>query len=378
MATVTGAQTTTTILSNQLAIDIGKTISLLEPDAQVLTVLSRDAESRDTVATKFRWLEDESKARFDTTSAAVAGTGTLEVPVVHGTYFQQWDQVLNTRTGEQYRIDAVTGNTLTVTRGIGSTATAILEGDELYIIGTAQPENDTSKVARSKTPSLLENNTQIFRTPWEISRTAENVGYMVNPREWDRLERNAAIEHAKDIELALLFGRKSATTPGSAEDRTTGGVLSFITSNQTDAGGTLSEAEFNAFMLQVMRYNSRKEALGLCSGVGLSALNKFPASKQITKNEESSYGMNVTQYTSPFGTLKVVYHKLMEGAKYGGYIIVVDMEEVAYRPLSNSDTKVRPNIQPNDQDGRKDEFLTECGLEFGQQRKHGLISGITG
>jgi hypothetical protein len=378
MATVTGAQTTTTILSNQLAIDIGKTISLLEPDAQVLTVLSRDAESRDTVATKFRWLEDESKARFDTTSAANATTTSLEVAVVHGTYFQQWDQVLNTRTGEQYRIDSVAGNTLTVTRGIGSTATAILEGDELYIIGTAQPENDTSKVARSKTPSLLENNTQIFRTPWEISGTAENVGYMVNPREWDRLERNAALEHAKDIELALLFGRKSATTPGSAEDRTTGGVLSFITSNQTDAGGTLSEAEFNAFMLQVMRYNSRKEALALCSGVGLSALNKFPASKQITKNEESSYGMNVTQYTSPFGTLKVVYHKLMEGAKYGGYIIVVDMEEVAYRPLTNRDTKIRPNIQPNDQDGRKDELLTECGLEFGQQRKHGLISGITG
>lgn len=377
MATVTGAQTTTTILSNQLAIDIGKTISLLEPDAQVLTVLSRDAESRDTVATKFRWLEDESKARFDTTSSTATSTAN-EVPVTHGTFFQQWDQVLNTRTGEQFRIDGVSGNTLTVTRAIGSTGTAMLEGDELYIIGTAQPENDTSKVARSKTPSLLENNTQIFRTPWEISGTAENVGYMVNPKEWDRLERNAAIEHAKDIELALLFGHKSATTPGSAEDRTTGGVLSFITSNQTDAGGTLSEGEFNAFMLQVMRYNSRKEALGLCAGVALAALNKFPASKQITNSSESSYGMNVTQYISPFGNLKVVYHKLMEGQKYGGYCVVVDMEEVAYRPLTNRDTKIRPNIQPNDQDGRKDELLTECGLEFGQQRKHGLISGITG
>jgi hypothetical protein len=377
MATVTGAQTTTSILSNQLAIDIGKTISLLEPDVQVLTLLSREASTRETVATKFRWLEDEAKARFDTTSAAVTSSA-VEVPVVHGTFFQQWDQVLNTRTGEQIRIDAVAGNTATVTRGIGSTATAMLEGDELYIIGTAQPENDTSKVARSKTPSLLENNTQIFRTPFEISDTAANVGYMVAPKEWDRLQRNGAIEHAKDIELALLFGRKSATTPGSTEDRTTGGVLSFITSNQTDAGGTLSEAEFNAFLLQVMRYNSRKMALGLCSGVGLAALNKFPASKQITKNDESSYGMNVTQYTSPFGTLKVVYHKLLEGAKYGGYIITLDMEEVEYRPLSNRDTKLLPNRQPNDQDGRKDEFLTECGLKFGQQRKHGVISGITG
>lgn len=377
MATITGAQTTTSILSNQLAIDIGKRISLLEPDVQVLTVLSREAQTEATVATKFKWLEDEAKPRFDTTSAT-ATSGATEVAVTHGTFFTQWDQVLNTRTGEAFRIDAVVGNTATVTRGIGSTATAMLEGDELYIIGTAQPENDTSKVARSKTPVLQENNTQIFREPFEISGTAENVGYMVMPREWDRLQQNAAIEHAKNIELSLITGRKSATTPGSAEDRTTGGVLSFITSNQTDAGGTLSEAEFNAFMLQVMRYNSRKEALGMCSGVGLSALNKFPASKQITKNDESSYGMNVTQYTSPFGTLKVVYHKLLEGTKLGGYIIVVDMEEIAYRPLTNRDTKLLPNRQPNDQDGRKDEFLTECGLKFGQQRKHGLISGITG
>jgi Family of unknown function (DUF5309) len=376
MATVTGAQTTTSILSNQLAIDIGKRISLLEPNIQPLTILSREAQTETTVATKFKWVEDEAKARFDTTSAA-ATSATVEIPVVHGTFFQQWDQVLNTRTGEQFRVDSVAGNTLTVTRGLGSTATAMLESDELYIIGTAQPENDTSKVARSKTPSLVENNTQIFRTPFEISGTAENVGYMVMPKEWDRLQQNAGIEHAKDIELTLITGRKSATTPGSTEDRTTGGVLSFITSNQTDAGGTLSEAEFNAFMLQVMRYGS-DDKLGICSGVGISALNKFPASKQITKNDESTYGMNVTQYTSPFGTLKVVYHRLLEGQKYGGYIITVDMQEVAWRPLTNRDTKLLPNRQPNDQDGRKDELLTEGGLRFGLQRTHGLISGVTG
>jgi hypothetical protein len=38
-----------------------------------------------------------------------------------GTYFQQWDQVLNTRTGEQFRVDSVATDTLTVTRAIGST-----------------------------------------------------------------------------------------------------------------------------------------------------------------------------------------------------------------------------------------------------------------
>jgi hypothetical protein len=380
MATVTGAMTTTTVLSNQLAIDIGSTISLLEPDVQILAVFSRAANKQRTVATKFKWLEDESKARFDTTSASATSTATA-VSVTHGLFYQQWDQVINSRTGEQFRVDNVVGNELGVTRAIGSTGAAMLEGDELVIIGTAQPENDTSKVSRAKNPTLGENYTQIFRTPFEVSGTIQAVGWLVQPSEWNRLARNAGIEHAKDIEYSFILGRKSATTPGSTEDRTTGGVLSFITSNQTDAGGTLSEAEFNAFMLQVMRYGS-KSKLAMGSGVAVSALNKFPASKQITKNEETTYGMDVTHYTSPFGSLNLVYHRLLEGQKYGGYLIVVDMEEVAYRYLANDtenrDTKVLPNRQPNDQDGTKSEYLSEVGLRFGLQRTHGVISGITG
>jgi hypothetical protein len=157
-------------------------------------------------------------------------------------------------------------------------------------------------------------------------------------------------------------------------------VLSFITTNQTDAGGDLSEAEFNAFMLQVMRFGSGSK-LAIASGVGVSALNKFPASKQQTKNDETTYGMNVTHYTSPFGDLNLVYHRMLEGTKYGGYIIVVDMEEVAYRYLGNDqvsrDTKVLQDRQPRDQDGTKSEYLSEIGLQFGQQRTHGVLTGIT-
>lgn len=380
MATVTGAMTTTNVLSDQLAIDIGSKISLLEPSVQPLAVFSRAAEKKKLIAAKFKWLEDVSKARFDTTTAT-ATAESATVPAAHGIYFQQWDQVLNTRTGEQFRVDGVEGNTLRVTRGIGSTAAAMNEGDELMIIGTAQPENDTSKPARSTIPSKVENYSQIFRTPFEVSGTARAVEYMVQPPEWERVARNAGIEHAKDIEYALVLGRKSVTTPGATEDRTTGGVLSFITSNQTDAGGDLSEAEFNAFLLQVERYGSTSK-LAMGSGVAMAALNKFPASKQITKNDDTTYGMNVTHYTSPYGaSLNLVWHRLLEGSKYGGYLIVVDMEQVAYRYISNDvenrDTHIRQNIQPPDQDGRKDEYLTECGLQFGLQRTHGLISGIT-
>lgn len=374
---VTGATTTANVDSGSLAIEVGKQISLLEPNIQVLTAFTRELKKESTPAVVFKWKEDERKSRFDTVNGAVASTTTQEIAVAHGTYFQQWDLVLNSRTGEVLRVDSVTGNTLVTTRGIGSTAANLNDADELIIVGQAQPENDTSKVARSLLPSTFENQTQIFRTPYELSETAANVTYMVAPNEWDRKQQRAGAEHALDIEYAFLFGRKSTTQPGSYPVRTTAGALSFISTNQADAGGVLSEAEFNAYMAMVFRYGT-PDKLSLMSSAAIQALGKFPASKQITKNDETTYGMDVTRYTGPFGTIHTVYHRLLEGSKYGGYMITMDMPNVTYRPLNNRDTKLLKARQPNDQDGKKDEFLSETGLEFGQQRTHGVMTGITG
>lgn len=377
MATVAGQMLTTNVLSDQVALDLGDRITLLEPSANPLTVFTKAVEKRATVATKFSWVEDQAKARFDAiNNSGGYNSSATSIVVDNGAYFQQWDLVLVTRTMEQFRVDSVSTNTLTVTRGIGSTAAAINDNDELYLVGSAQPEGDTSKPPASDIPSKVTNNTQIIRNPWAISGTAMEIGYQLSPNEWDRQQRNKGIDHAKDIELSLLFGGKSATTPGSSEVRTTSGVLRFITTNQTDAGGDLSEAEWNAFMMQVMRFGSGQK-LALASGVAMQALQKFPAGKLQVRQDETTYGINVSHFTGPFGDVNVVYHRLLEGTKFSGYLIVVDMDNVAYRYVTNRDTRVKQNIQENDRDGRKDELITEMGLECRMQRTHGVLTGIT-
>src|SRR3954466_13849294 len=113
MAVTSGAATTTNILSDQLAIDLGDQINLLEPSAQPLAVFSRKAEKKKTVATKFSWLEDQSKARFASQSGGATNVATsIAVTAGQGVFFQQWDQVLNTRTGEQFRVDSIATDTL--------------------------------------------------------------------------------------------------------------------------------------------------------------------------------------------------------------------------------------------------------------------------
>jgi hypothetical protein len=385
MATVTGPMLTTNVLSDQLALDFGDNIAFLDPSSEPVHAPDAPRGQAATVATSYSHFEDRRKARFDTTSST-ATTTVQTIPVTTGAYYAQWDLWQNTRTGEVFRVDGVAGNSLTVTRNIApsgvGTGTAMNSGDELMLVGTAQPENDTSKPARADVPTKVTNNTQIFRTPFEASNTLRASRFQLAPSEWNRQEKMKGIEHALDLESAGLFGKKSTTTPGSAADRTTAGILAHITTNQTDAGGDLSEAEWNAFMATVSpaRRGLVAEAVpGLATVV--QALNKFPASKQQTRNDETTYGMDVTTYNSPFGTIKLIFHRLLRGTKYGGYGVAVDMDNVAYRYLENDemsrDTKLLPNRQPNDQDGRKDEFLTECGFQVKLQEAHGVLTGVT-
>jgi hypothetical protein len=109
-------------------------------------------------------------------------------------------------------------------------------------------------------PAKVSNNTQIFRTPFEASDTLRASGFQLQPSEWNRRQKMKGIEHALDIESSFLFGKRSTTTPGSTADRTTAGILAHITTNQTDAGGDLSEAEFNAFMASAFNVGSRPQA----------------------------------------------------------------------------------------------------------------------
>jgi hypothetical protein len=383
MADVAGYRLTTNILGDQLAIDMSSSIDLLEPSSQPLCVFTRRAGKEATVAPKFNWLTDKSRARYTTTSGAQLA-GDVTVNVASAASIAQWDTLLNTRTGELFRVTAVAVNALTVVRGIGNSGTglAMNSGDEILIVASASPEGATGKTPRSNNPAQVTNYTQIVREPFAESGTMSATGNQVNPIDWPLQTKKAGIEHAKDLEYAFLFGKRDATTVSNAELRTTGGIVNQITTHSTDAGGTLSEDEWNAFMATVMRYNTTKNALMLASATVVSALNKFPASKQITKNDETTYGMNVTRFASPFGAVNLVYHPLLEGAKYGGYAIVLDLDSVAYRYLAangvSRDTKLLPNRQENDRDGRMSEYLTESGPEWGTEARHGILTGVTG
>ena len=61
-----------------------------------------------------------------------------------------------------------------------------------------------------------------------------------------------------------------------------------------------------------------------------------------------------------------------------GFMMMVDLDHVAYRPLVgngiNRDTSITTNVQQADEDLRKDMILTEAGLEVSLPETHALMN----
>lgn len=382
MAVVSGQRGTLNVLQANRKIDVADTISLLEPDAAPLTTITARMGKKDTHNPQYSWFEDTLDPRFDTQNGGATNSATT-VNVNHGTYYGPQDLVYNTRTAEIIRVVSISTNALTVVRAIGgTTGTAMLDGDELLIIGSAAMEGDVSKAARSQNPTQVTNYTQIFRKPVHATETWRHSDQFTSDDDWAYQQKKALIEHKKDIEYAFLLGGSAEDTSGAQPRRTTGGSVRYIQTNQTAVGGALTEAAFFAALRPAFRYGSKTKTL-FASALVVDVLNTFPRSKiQVPNQSVDSYGVNVRQFISPHGTVNLVTHWLLEGAKLGGYGILLDMKSVMYRYLANRngsrDTHINENIQAPDEDGRKDEALSECGLQFGQEKEHALLTGITG
>lgn len=386
VAAFTGNRNTLNVNQTLRKPDIADAILLLQPDASPLTVLSKRLNKKATHNPLFQWAEDDLDPRFTNITGAITNSATA-LPVTAGTgvNFQQYDLVKVPSTGEVMRVTSVSPvDTVNVVRNVGPGGNGVATGGavELLLLGSAMPEGATSKPARSNNAVMALNYTQIFRKPVESTETWIHSDQFTTQNDWDYQLAKQGIEHLKDIEESFLQGKAMEDTSANPPTRMTAGVIPFISTNVTAAGGVMTEASFFAALRPIFRYGSGTKT-GFAAGLVVDVLNTYARSKvQIPDANRDTYGLQVVKYQSPHGTLNLVRHWLLEGVTYGGYLVVVDMSNVQYRYLANEkgsrDTHVRENIQPPDADTQKNEYLTECGLQFGLAATHGMITGITG
>lgn len=307
----------------------------------------------------------------------VAGAGTSSAYI-----FTVGDIIRNARTGENMLVATIaSGTTITVAAGgraFGTTAEAAgLAGDSLFIVGNANAENTSARNANTTVAESESNYTQIFKSTIALSGT-EAAAKLYGGRDLPYLRAKKATEHALDIERAFWFGEKKATTSSSMPIRTTGGILEFINAGNSyvqNQGGALTAPDMNTFLREAFTYGNTTKVM-FAGGVVLQAVNEIARGQLQTKMSDTTYGIKISEWMTPFGTVNIVHNPLFV-QDYAGYAFLLDMESFRYRYMEGRDTKLMTNVQAPDVDGEVDQYLTECGLERKQAPRHAILKGVT-
>lgn len=380
---LTGVVDDADILSNQRVVDMSPTIAMLEPDEAPLTTMLQKVGSRAAYSQKVEWLSDELVPRLTTLSASATSAATaLSVSTGTGTYFRVGDVVRLATTGENCSVTAVSADTIYVTRALGGvTAVSAASGIDVIKIGNAAAEGATlGTLIQTKKVSNY-NYAQIQRDPWGFTNTLVASKLYGGPEPANEAKKKL-IEHKRQLENTMFWGVRDLVTSGSAPVGYCGGLFQYVTSNITSSVGTLTESVFETFLRKAFRYGSQNKVF-FCAPLVASALSSFAQGKLAPPAPSiDTYGVSLSTYMSASGAKVQIavkrdwYDFQSTNGQYGGIGVMVDMEDVTMRPLR--DTVLKPDRQANDEDSVKQEYLTEWSFEIGLEKKHAIISGITG
>ena len=378
---ITGTRSTGNITANKVVVDMSQDIALLDPNEAPFISFLKLAQKNVEVASsfKFEWMEDELGARWDAVNnGAGYAAGEVAIVVDDGTIFSARDIVKVPRTGEVLSVTSIATNTITVVRGFGTTAAAALvDNDPVVIIGNANEEGSGTRIIKSTAEVAKYNFMQIFKTPYGVTNT-QAATTLYGGKDINFQRKKKGVEHKIDMARAFYFGELKSDTSGTNPRRTTKGLLSFCNANNYDAGGALTQSEFDNNISEVVFKHSSKRKILSCSARFLSVVNGWAMGKLQVYEEAQKFGLAIFKYITPFGEYMLMNdQRVLEGAVYGGYGIVIDPANIKYRYLKGRDTHIETDIQNNDADEVQEQYLTEAGLEVRQPKTHAVITGVT-
>lgn len=283
-------------------------------------------------------------------------------------------------------VTAVTDdNNITISRAAaGSTAAAIPDDTYFTKIGSAHSEGSGAPSVMSTNPTKFTNYCQIFKTAYEVTGTAQATRFRTgDPVKNEQIRK--AFDHAAKIEASLLFGKPSETTGSNGQPlRTMGGLRSFLTSNRTVYGSPITINTFLDAVAPVFNYSGEgagDQRIAFCGNSALNALNKAIKDASTTMitydGVVSVYGMKFGKFIMPQGELLLKTHPLMNvHERYQKSMFIINPAGLKYRPLKGRDTHVVKNIQANDSDTKKDQWLTECTMELHHEKTMAYLGNI--
>ena len=291
---------------------------------------------------------------------------------------------------------------------VGSTTLALADNSKCTVIGTSFEQGSGSPDVFSQELDHDLGYTQIFKTACEMTNTARATIYRGYADEFQRIWNLKLREHKVDIERAMLFGQKgtqggiqytdgivgSTIRNGYANVVNDGSQLSYNSGVPYYKSNTAAQLTYDDILsdFEVIFDPARgggRSKLALASRPVISHFNKLGSggfvSGSMTDGDQrynfpasqGQFGHLITKVNTIHGDISMVAESLFRGFA-AGFMMMVDLDHVSYRPLVgnglNRDTSITTNVQQADEDLRKDMILTEAGLEVSLPETHALIN----
>jgi hypothetical protein len=368
------------------------------PNINPMTIISRGNKKESVGNQEYKIMNDKHLPRTTRVNNG-GGYNTTDTSIVvdAGNYAAAQMIVEVTRTGEPMLVTAVSTNTWTVERGYDTdsagTGVAILDNDEIRILGFAGSERSGTPVSIQTSPGTVLNYAQLQLRAVNVSKIRQNT-QEYGPKEHERQTKNTMYEFKVDIESSFLFGKPlkdvegSSPLDGSVADTRykTGGIKYWIdnyaSQNILDANGVITQVALWDFLAPLYKYHpddttgQGMELIALCGQKAFHAFHTWAVARIDTTPDTKKYGLQLSTYQAPVGKINLVQHYMLEGDEYADYMFVINPRDLTYKYLQNMDLTVDTEVQTPGVLERKDMMYGVIGLGIGRPELHGYIKNM--
>jgi len=314
-----------------------------------------------------------------------------------------WNEAKTAKTGVVLITTVVDSNTIKY-KNLGDAAVDVADNDVFIVVGNAHGEGTESPDAWADELSVVYNQSQIFKTPVEVTGTLYAAALRGDRDELARLRLQKSQEHKIQKERAFLMGRSHLNISGvtfadggrtdaaGKTVRATMGIIPAIekhgdTSGDDQSRFAITEASYSYSnfvddMEKVFQYVPEAGSKRAFCGMGaMSYWSKLAGTSGLAGNSgwtvnvgdmgRDSLGFNYRTLETPHGMLQLIPTPVLRGP-YNNYMLVVSDENLflaQYRA-----PKYQANIKTdNAYDGVKDQYFSDEGIGVTLIESHKLF-----
>ena len=290
--------------------------------------------------------------------------------------------IMNTITREVLAINGTPATSMPVEREVGSVAAAAgTAGDEILILGYRGAERDDKFLDFIRQPDVIFNYVGELQKVYGVSQYESASDHLAGHDPLSVLRMDKLQEQRLELEWGILFDQRSKRLRASDSKVvfTTGGIDSFLTENETDFSGSLTEAK-----LITAARGLRRHAAGLSMDRWVCASPLFmekltgiwtDASSNIRRNGDGGKDIGIDVETYKWAGLRFHFfqHPLLDDAtstnanSLKGHAFVLDLDDMSLTTMSGPQVgffKWFMNVQTPGAREKQDQLVTNFGVKM--------------